>query len=279
MIPHATHCRMEGRFQRIAIGGIVLRHVQRLMLAAVSLGATSCVQAALVMCGEGEIPAQAGNLSCTTAAEQKIIHKLINGPWVIGECNVHYPNGWRTRRDPKSERIFIIPNPSSFLTEFNFRASVQTTSRPPNEQEREKSRLIDEWESEGEAKKYPNFDDWLEARKSPATIHAQKAQNAVKNQMSFRYVAGVLEGRGEDSEEFEAAAPITHDVKNLSWQVAFSIKDMGGMYAEPDTPVEVRRYTCSASDELSIDAFSSVCTAVWESMMLSDDSPGICMEK
>lgn len=231
---------------------------------------------AAVSCGDAARSGAGGNRSCSTPAEQKAIGKLIDGAWVTAACDTLHPIGWRTRPVAAGGALEIVPNPSSFLAEMNFRASVRHISRAPTQDELARRRQLERWEPDEGAASPADFDAWLRKRGIAAGAATPLAgQDAV----DFRYRGTVFEGLGEDSEEYDAAASIRRDAQQGSWRAEYTIREYAGMYSEPDSPMELGIYTCSASDKLSIDAFASVCTAVWESMMLSDGTPGQCVQE
>ena len=230
-----------------------------------------------------------GNRSCSAPAERQVIRKMIEGAWEAGACGVRHPIGWRTRQERAGGPILILPNPKSFLAELTFRASVHARERAPTAEERERRAWLEKWEpSEDSGTSPDDFDAWVRAHKAATTqsaadaaaaaAEAAAAASASPDDMHFRYIGAVYEGLGEDTEEYDATAVIRREAQQGRWRVAHTIREFAGMYSEPDSPVHLTTYVCTASDRMSIEAFASVCTALWERMMMAEAAPGVCRE-
>jgi hypothetical protein len=190
-----------------------------------------------------------GNRRCATPAEQQLVNKTINGPWKTAACAVRLPLGWHTRRNGPKEPTLILPDSTSLLAEQNFWASVGVTMRSPTREETQ----------------------------PPAPAAEPPADDAATDDaMVFRYAGAADEGRGEGTEEYEGETPVSHDPDHREWHADYTIKALGDESFPTGALMHLTRYACGASDRMSIDVFSSMCTAVWERMMLASEQPAMC---
>jgi hypothetical protein len=219
-------------------------------------------------CDDAADASLAGNRRCATPDEQKLISKMINGPWIQEACEIRFPRDWHTQRDTPQAPVRIVPNPRSFLAEQIFWANVGVTTRAQSPEEAAQQTAVED---------DPPADGTEEA--TVADLDDEPADEPrPDNPMDFRYLTVAGDGRGEGEEEHAGVAGIVHDADHREWHVDYTIELLPPEDSSPEAPVTLTRYACGASDRMSIDVFSSVCTAVWERMMLARERPQACVQ-